>query len=249
MASIQEQLALKIKMERIFKKEVTKIFNAIAANFKIAVLSTGLPPDSSSFKSVWEVALRTHYKRVQKAFTGIVKQSPPDDLVSVFLTWLNKRAPEQAEAITEETKINMSESLQLAELQAVEDALLLTPIERAINSTAILKKKFKSRTQTLINTETQAASESAKFMEAEVLSGVKPRILGGREESDTRKKWTTVGDKRVRPAHKMANGQTRKLNEPYEVGGELLMHPGDASLGASLGNLANCRCISTYSFY
>lgn len=246
MATIQQQLALKLKMERIFEKEVLRIFNAIVGDFKITVANKHMPPNAYAFKPVWEVALKKHYKRVQKAFTGMVKQ---EDLTSVFLTWLNHRAPKQAEEITETTKKNMSESLELADLLAVEEAIILTPIERAANSAAILKKKFKTRSQALINTETQAASEAAKFMEAEVLSDVKPRILGGREESNTKKKWTTVGDKRVRTIHREVNGQVRRLNEPYDVAGELLMHPGDMSLGASLANVANCRCISTYRFY
>lgn len=247
--TIPQQLAMKIKMERIFKKEVTKIFNSIARDFRISVAATGMPPSMAVYKPVWEVALNMHYKRVQRAFTGVVKQFGIGDILSVFLTWRNIRAKQQAEEITETTKNNMNESLQLADIAAVEEGVALTSIERAANSTAILKGKFKSRTQALINTETQSAAEAAKFMEAELLSDVKPRILGGREESDTTKKWTTVGDDRVRRIHREANGQIRKLNEPYLVGGEYLMHPGDLSLGASLANVANCRCISTYKFY
>lgn len=249
MISIPKQLELKIKLERIFKKEVTAIFNSITKEFRLNMQANGMPPLASTYKPIWETALRKHYRRVQRAFTGAVKQIPSDDLLSVFLVWLNKRTPEQADHITETAKEDMSLAIQLAEAEAIEQGIALTQIERAANSTAILRKKFKSRTQTLINTETQAASESTKFMEAELLSGVEPRIMGGREESETTKKWTTVGDIRVRKIHKEANGQVRKLNVPYDVGGEQLMHPGDASLGASLANLANCRCISTYRFY
>lgn len=39
-----------------------------------------------------------------------------------------------------------------------------------------------------------------------------------------------------------ADGQTVPNEEPFEVGGEKLMFPGDGSMGASGFNLYNCRC-------
>jgi len=56
--------------------------------------------------------------------------------------------------------------------------------------------------------------------------------------------WVTMGDKRVRPWHQKANYQTVPESEPFEVKGELLMYPGDTSLGASMENVSSCRCSS-----
>lgn len=246
MKTIAEQLAMKIRLERIFLKEVSRIFNSIAKDFRLKMSATGSPPYVMVYKPIWEVALKKHYQRVQMAFKGSVKAAEDDLIQSIFLDWRNLRAPKQAEIITETTRINMNESSQIAAEEAALEGLVLTARENAANSTEILRKKFKTRSQTLVNTETQSAAESAKFAEAEVLSGVEP---GRRQDSDTWKRWTTVGDNHVRAIHKTANGQMRKLNEPFLVAGEYLMHPGDASLGASIGNLANCRCIVTYSFY
>lgn len=61
-----------------------------------------------------------------------------------------------------------------------------------------------------------------------------------------KKQWRTVGDNKVRADHVEANGQTRLITEPFEVGGEYLMFPGDVSMGASAGNVANCRCTAVY---
>ena len=64
-----------------------------------------------------------------------------------------------------------------------------------------------------------------------------------------RKQWVTMGDNLVRTSpfnHVEANGQVVNINEPYMVSGELLNYPGDVSLGASPGNVVNCRCISIY---
>lgn len=57
-----------------------------------------------------------------------------------------------------------------------------------------------------------------------------------------RRRWQATKDLRTRHAHAMADGQIVAVNEPFTVGGEKLMFPGDDSLGASAGNVYNCRC-------
>jgi hypothetical protein len=64
------------------------------------------------------------------------------------------------------------------------------------------------------------------------------------------KKWLATRDTRTRGEnmdHYGADGQERGLEEPFEVMGELLDHPGDTSLGASGGNVINCRCTTLFN--
>jgi SPP1 gp7 family putative phage head morphogenesis protein len=56
------------------------------------------------------------------------------------------------------------------------------------------------------------------------------------------KQWLSSHDDRVRPDHEAANGQKKKLDEPFEVGGYKLMFPGDSSLGAPAREVIHCRC-------
>lgn len=56
------------------------------------------------------------------------------------------------------------------------------------------------------------------------------------------KTWVTMGDKKVRPWHVLANFQTVQETVPFIVHNERLMFPGDTSLGASMDNIARCRC-------
>lgn len=56
-----------------------------------------------------------------------------------------------------------------------------------------------------------------------------------------RKRWVSAKDARVRDVHGKADGQTVNTDEPFIVGGEKLMFPGDSS-SASGWNLYNCRC-------
>ncbi len=62
------------------------------------------------------------------------------------------------------------------------------------------------------------------------------------------KEWITTIDGRERPWHADANGQTRPLEEPFMVNGELLDHPGDTSHGAGAGNVIQCRCTAGYIY-
>lgn len=60
------------------------------------------------------------------------------------------------------------------------------------------------------------------------------------------KEWVAARDGRERAEHGEADGQRVPLEEPFVVGGEELMHPGDGSLGASAANLVNCRCAHAF---
>lgn len=59
-----------------------------------------------------------------------------------------------------------------------------------------------------------------------------------------KKRWIATIDNRTRHYHAEADGQTVPNDEPFIVGGERLMFPGDSSMGASGWNLYNCRCSS-----
>lgn len=56
------------------------------------------------------------------------------------------------------------------------------------------------------------------------------------------KEWLSSHDGRTRSTHAAANGQKRKLEEPFDVGGCKLMFPGDSSLGAAAKEIIHCRC-------
>lgn len=56
------------------------------------------------------------------------------------------------------------------------------------------------------------------------------------------KRWVATADDRTRDEHAAADGQEVPNDEPFEVGGELMMYPGDISLGASAWNVISCRC-------
>lgn len=72
-------------------------------------------------------------------------------------------------------------------------------------------------------------------------------LVDARNSGKTKKTWHCIIDGHERDWHKEVNGTTLPLEEPFEVGGALMMQPLDDSLGAGADNISNCRCWLTFS--
>lgn len=59
------------------------------------------------------------------------------------------------------------------------------------------------------------------------------------------KEWIASGLERTRSTHSMAHGQKVGIDEPFNVGGAILMQPGDPNGPAK--EVINCRCVVGYS--
>lgn len=66
------------------------------------------------------------------------------------------------------------------------------------------------------------------------------------KEGKTEKIWLTEGDRRVRESHKEIDGVKSPIDQPFYVGGSLMMFPKDSSMGASSNQIINCRCVVKY---
>ncbi len=88
-----------------------------------------------------------------------------------------------------------------------------------------------ARTRTLVRTWVVGSSNQAAYETGEAL------VASG-EQLD--RAWLAAQDSRTRPDHAEADGQRVGHGEPFIVGGEELMFPGDPS--GSLEQVANCRC-------
>lgn len=84
-----------------------------------------------------------------------------------------------------------------------------------------------------------AGRQAASQDQAAIASGAKPVGLGEGYTGPS-KTWVTQGDERVRDWHEDADGQEVPVDQPFDVGGESLMYPGDPD--GSPGNVINCRC-------
>lgn len=262
-ARANQDFAVKMKLERTFRPEVRSIFNRMLKSFAAIVARTGLAPSATTFRPEWEGAIRKQFDRTQKTFTGTVielngksldkiaiKQEEEDESVFPFalLAWADKNAPKDADQITRTNQKNYDDSLSQARTILQQEEEAFGNRDLALAASAILKRKLNGRTEAITSFETQSSAEATKLIEAEVVSGIGPSVLGppGFILVTTLKVWRTIGDKLVRDIHKAVNGQIKKITEPFIVNGQQLMNPGDTSRGATAENVINCRCSAIY---
>lgn len=99
------------------------------------------------------------------------------------------------------------------------------------------------RATVIARTETTTASNTAMQITASEHSFGRP----------VTKTWETRMTATVRDSHRKMQGVTIPMEEPFHVprkdgGYDLMMYPGDYSMGASAENTVNCRCWCTYSY-
>lgn len=54
------------------------------------------------------------------------------------------------------------------------------------------------------------------------------------------KEWVATNDERTRDSHRSADGQTREMDQPFDINGYAMMYAGDMNAPAS--EVINCRC-------
>lgn len=151
--------------------------------------------------------------------------------------------PQRADLITETNQKELNRAVAAA-AASVEDA---DPV--AIGNAA--RRNFEDsalyRGALIATTEIQTAAEAAKLIENVTFQNTtRPLIEAGWLVMESLKEWHTMGDEKVRPAHRAADLQDQPFESPFNVGGELMMYPADTSLGATAGNTINCRCTAVY---
>jgi hypothetical protein len=202
-----------------------------------------------------EMALRRHYARVALVMAG--KRPPRDPSIAEAAlsmrheTSMHLRARDQAQRIIASIEREMEREIARTDPPVMVDDGTGHPVakseddaeieikadrERITGVTAGMVGRYRARVPAIANVNTNAPAEEARLAALlDELDVIRP----GERLVQT---WNSLLDGRERPAHHAAHGQTRPVDEPFEVGGELLRFPGDSSLGASVGNTINCRC-------
>ncbi len=138
--------------------------------------------------------------------------------------------------------VNFLESLGIqfvSEVNATTRAALIAEISegiRAGESTDQLKRRVQDVYETLrgYRAEVISRTETLRSLNFATIESYKQSgVVEGKE-------WLTALDEKVRDAHRAVDGKVVPLNEPFIVGGERMMQPGDPS--ASVSNTVQCRC-------
>lgn len=243
---VARELALKLRLEKAFRREINSIFSRMVKDYGVTVAGTGNTPDANKFLDDWKVTLGRHYERVQKAFSGEVldqqkkcnpvwherKQQDDEDieaeraaiLALALQQWREDHAGRGAQFITQTNQNEFNEALQQAREIVREQELPLDDRTLAATAVAILIRKFRGRTPGILMFETQQAAESTKLIEANVLEDLQPFPRGrfGVGDTDAIKSWFTVGDDLVRDIHVAADGQKKKSTKLSRLAGNYL---------------------------
>lgn len=265
----KRNLTLKLALEKTFNRDLVSYFNEIKKDVVSFYTATGLLINADIYQKQTETLLERHYKRVIRNFINEGKYSYRKSLeakgieykqeqqeedekieatsVLIALAFVDSIVQRRASQLIETTNDNIKDTAAKAPKKAKESG---TKVHDEMNKG--LDRVFKSRYAMIALTETQFMAERSKNIEAAVISrngnvdpsSINDGVVTGKP--DIKKGWSAILDSETREGHAMADGQTQNMNDPFIVNGEYLMHPGDTSMGASLGNIINCRCSSLY---
>lgn len=137
-------------------------------------------------------------------------------------TWLNTILVTKVKQITKTTQ----EDIRRITSEGVRDGLSEREIGKMIRD--IAPTKSASRSQTIARTEVHASSQASA------------QAVADAAELDMVRVWVSSKGERTRDDHREVDGQKRGMHEPFLVGNDLLMFPGDPS--GRPGQVINCRC-------
>ena len=166
-----------------------------------------------------------------KGHAPAARKADEDPWMRLLLDWFSKQSGAKVTQIQGTTLDLLCRQLAegMGAGESVED------ISRRIAT--LYDRNIASRSTLIARTEVIGASNAASYM------GAKSTGL------TLRKQWLSSRDSRTRHDHGPgggADGQEVGMDEPFIVGGEQLMWPGDTSLGASGKQTVACRCTITY---
>jgi len=159
---------------------------------------------------------------------GLIAKAP-DPFREPMIEWIRQNAATRVAGINQTTREQIRDILA----EATEEGDSVQEIARSLDD-LYLDDIIPNRSMTIARTEVGNAANFASH-EAATQLGV-----------PMKKTWNTLGDAFVRDTHADADGQTVKDEEPFEVGEDQLLWPGDISLGAGPEEVINCRCFLTW---
>lgn len=245
----KQDLAKKLNLEKSLQRMVSNIFDGMIRDFKREYVKTNSIIIASAYRDDFNDALNTHYFDVSNKFKRSLRKDQTDDEIDeALLPWFTRRALEQSQIITETNQSQLVKAVGEAMTSLQEEGMEVNPTNIALVAGNILQTRFDARTVTIGLTETQNPAEVTKLTEAEVVGGLTPFVVSAipQPASTLTKEWTTIVDGKQRSSHFEAHRQRVPTNKSFIVQSQSLKFPGDTSQGATIDNVANCRCSAYY---
>jgi phage portal protein BeeE len=233
------------KQEAEFKKLLSsKLKKSMSAKQQEAALNEALDEYFNKSLNISVVAalkkpwVKSIYNGVKTAST-LIGAKPEFYLFDESITkFLNKKGLDKAKQINLTTKLELRDTIS----QTIKNAGSIMDIEKNIQETY----------GKLIGQD-MPASRAENIARTETIGSANYGALERYKKSDIEEKeWLPEYDDRVR-AYSEGNkfdhtsvgvpNPVVPIDEPFEVSGELMQYPGDSSMGASAGNICQCRCV------
>lgn len=242
------QLNKKLRLEKRLSKKMRRLLRRINRDMKRVFDESGFVITAEPYRDEFGKIIDDHWKKTTAQFAPIalkvindalkkegeppIKKTDPV-LMLALAAFISRNVQESADKITRTSTNNIAKAMRQTEGDAAASKKKLDHIAAG-------------RSETIAATETQKAAEGAKRTTMANAPNISPAVALGAIVLRSFKQWVTRGDGKVRPDHSAADFQEVPVDDPFFVGGELLMYPGDTSLGASLWNIINCRCVALY---
>lgn len=229
---VRLMLALERKFAPKFRNEIIRASVMMIKGFKNTGSVPNKPEDheikiANIYKQVALITFEVFGSRIieQGKAAGLILETK--DFAEFFqriaLEYINgEKVRQRIVSIGETTRNQIVAIVEIGQSEGLSVAQIASKMAKAIPSIS------RQRAALIARTETHGAANSGADAAA--------RSLG----LDLQKEWVAAADERTRIAHAEADGQVVDMDQPFMVGGELLMYPSDAN--GSPENTINCRC-------
>ena len=220
------------ELQKVFRKYTNKVVNI---DFKESTIKKQLEQvitENDMFNTYYQIYFNVGVAHGQRVGKDINVELTKDFTIPKFMTLFEKDLPKHLKkhGITRIQQVNQT---YLDDTFALFNKRLLagkTLKETTAEVFKVMKSPrfYKYQAERIARTETTAAANYGAIQSGAV-SGY-----------EMQKRWISALDKRTRDPHGSTNGQKVGEKEPFIVGGEQLLYPGDPN--GSAGNVINCRC-------
>jgi len=245
---VQERMAraAELRIERAMVPELARTYRAMAAAYgnpgeqaaiiaehgkRVAEILT------ANWLNIWSQFGRRIIQAVQKSHCAMeTKRAVPltpifDEARRKWILLFGAVKVTQIEGTTKEQALKLIN-------QAIADAATQGLDERA--TAALLRSRMTEQSVSLATLRSRVIART----EAHNASTAATQAAAEASEIPMKRQWVAAQGERTREDHSAADGQTVGMNQPFIVGGEELMYPGDPN--GSAENVINCRCVCAY---
>lgn len=214
-----ETLIEELGNSRDFEGAIDRTCLKVLGKSADAAVKSGLAP-------AWLASLKNGFELASELLGGGIDFSLYNPK---FNAWVDTFGLIKAKEINDTTRNALREKLAAEVSEGIQHGEAMPKITDRLRAATdgVYENMSEARAMMIARTETMS---SVNFGQFETYRG----------EGVKQKEWLATQDDRTRDDHAAANGQIVGIDEPFDVGGEQLIYPGDPN--GDPGEIVNCRC-------